>query len=116
MTAVPTNWKAMAKAAMILRDFTHADDSALEIIALHLEAVNATPLDMIDVIDRLTEEKPHLLHWSGEAEPATTESKAAIPASNPWKGNNLTEQMKLMRSDPELAQRLKAEAGADRKH
>jgi hypothetical protein len=107
-----TNWNSMANAAAILRDITYSDQSAQMIVATHLEAANATTTSMIDIIDGLMAEKPHLFWASAKQRPMDAKPDD-VPTVNPFKpgsGWNMTKQHELLKTQPELAERLRAVA------
>ena len=76
-----------------------------------------TPLTLAEWVDALVSDAPHLFEANAGSGAAgsgggATGSVSARGARNPYKAEtfNLTEQMKLLKSDPKLAARLKAAA------
>jgi hypothetical protein len=73
----------------------------------------ATPLTLDEWLDAHVSEAPHLFEPNaGIGAGATTAARSQGVLNNPFKREtwNLTEQMRLLKRDPALAQRLRAAA------
>lgn len=77
---------------------------------------DGSPVGVDDVLKPLKESAPHLFKPNGQGgyNPAAGGAGSAGGVTNPWKKEsfNLTEQGKILQSDPALAKQLAAAAGA----
>ncbi len=109
-TAIPDITARARTTFKLVNGVPQAFDSDAQSVRVGKDGVS--PMTLAEWVDALVSDAPHLFESNAGGGASSSSSGGARAVKNPFRREtwNLTEQMKLQKSDPALAARLKAAA------